>query len=169
MCLCSAYSYCWCYELLRMIVIHMCVQCRSRHGCFSWFCTEIHERSSLLAKTCVFHCLKAALINTCWCHLSSLWSTKHPLLSISACSWVLLVRFFTVIWVHISFAIDNHRGTGYPSVVYVSSPKSSLRLISLSSAAVREFQDSVSYQFFCTSCFFSIFHCASENFFKARW
>lgn len=58
------------------IVIHMCVQCRTRHGCFSWFCTEIHVRSCLLAKTCVFHWLKAVLMNTCWCNLSSLRCTK---------------------------------------------------------------------------------------------
>ena len=97
---------------METIVIHMCVRRRTRHGCFSWFCTEILLRSSLLAKTCVFHWLKAALINTCWCHFSSFRCTKHPSLSISTCSWVLLVRFFTVIWVHISFAINNHHG--YP-------------------------------------------------------
>lgn len=79
---------------METIVIHMCVQRRTRHGCFSWFCTEILVRSSLLAKTCVFHWLKATLINTCWCHFSSLRCTKHPSLSISTCSWVLLVRFF---------------------------------------------------------------------------
>lgn len=155
---------------METIVIHMCVRRRTRHGCFSWFCTEILLRSSLLAKTCVFHWLKAALINTCWCHFSSFRCTKHPSLSISTCSWVLLVRFFTVIWVHISFAINNHHG--YPSVVFVSSPKSSLRLIHISlseSAAAREFLDSFSHQFFSTSCSFSIFHCVLENFFKARW
>ena len=36
---------------METIVIHMCVQRRTRHGCFSWFCTEILVRSSLLAKT----------------------------------------------------------------------------------------------------------------------
>ena len=151
---------------METIVIHMCVQRRTRHGCFSWFCTEILVRSSLLAKT-----LRVSLTESNACQhllMSFLLLAMHKA-SIAICSWVLLVRFFTVIWVHISFAINNHHG--YPSVVFVSSPNSSLRLIHISlseSAAVREFLDSFSHQFFSTSCSFSIFHCVLENFFKAR-